>query len=146
MANPEKGEFAFVYDGKTYTLVMNTMALAKLQRQFNTKDSKGRDVIADIEDIDRMVKARSLEHIVATFWAALQKYHPEFATVEQAAELIDAAGAHAVSALMAAAGLGKVDPADLEELAKANPPVAQVTRKRKRGVGGSSTSTLAPVA
>jgi hypothetical protein len=147
MANPERGEVSFEHEGKTYTLVMNTMALAKLQRHFNTKDAGGRDVIADIEEIDRLIKARSLDHIVASFWAALQKYHPEIATVEQAAELVDVAGARAVSALMEASGLGKIDPRDLEELAKGNPPTAQVDGKKSRKRRGATfTSMHAPPA
>lgn len=144
MANPEKGEVLFTHEGKSYTLVLNTMALAKLQRVFNTKDAQGRDVIADIEEIDRLIKARSLNHIVACFWAALQKYHPEFVTVDQAADLIDQAGAEATAALMEVSGLGKVDPKDLEELAKGNPQKAQAKRKRKRG--DTYTSMHAPAA
>lgn len=145
MANPEQGEVQFTHQGKRYTLVMNTMALAKLQRLFNTKDQQGRDVIADIQEIDRLIKARSLEHIVGFFWAALQKYHPEIATTDDAAALLDVAGAAAASALMEAAGLGSIDPKDLEALARGNPPMAQTTRKAARGRGANSTSTPAPV-
>lgn len=145
MANPEKGEVSFEHEGKVYTLVMNTMALAKLQRQFNTKDASGRDVIADIEEIDRLIKARSLVHIVASFWAALQKHHPEVATIDQAAELIDVAGAVAVSALMEASGLGKIDPRDLEELAKGNPPAVQAKVKKNRKRRGETFTSMRAV-
>lgn len=164
MANPEKGEVSFEYQGKEYTLVLNTMALAKLQAAFTTKETvtqtvhEGnrpvtrqvtRDVIADLEEIDRLIKARSLVHIVALFWATAQKYHAaEIPTRDAAGEFIDQAGASVVAALMEVSGLGKVDPKDLEELAKVargNPPTAQVPRKRRKG-GVSSISTHVPAA
>lgn len=148
MANPEKGEVAFQHDGKTYTLVLNTLSAAKLQRLFNTKDNFGRDVIADMQEIDRLVKQGSIEHQIALFWSSLQKHHPEIVTVDQAADLMDAAGAPAVSALLEAAGLGRIDPKDLEELAKGNPPknppVAQAKQRRRRG--GNFTSMPGPAA
>jgi hypothetical protein len=146
MANAEKGEVVFMHGEKQYTLVVNTMALAKMQRLFNTKDDDGKDVIAEIAELDRLVKSNSLEHIIGYFWAALQKYHPEIVTTEQAAELIDAAGAEAAAALMETMGLGKVDSRDLEELAKAsgNPPKAQAKGRRRRG--GIYTSMRAATA
>lgn len=136
MANPERGEFDLVVNGKTYTLTLKTAGLMALQKHFSTPES-----VADLTDIFRQVEAGSVEHQVAMLWACLRKYHPEV-TFDQAIDwLDDASGLGAVMALFDDVGAStRPDPRDIDELPKTRP---QKARAQRRGTGESGTSSRA---
>lgn len=135
MANRERGEFEVQIAGVQYTLVMNTNALAAAQEALSTPKE-----IAKIEDIYQAVNNGSVKHVIVFFWAALRKYHP-LVTVEQAGELIDAAGGlSGFGPLMSAVNArSEPDKADVQELRRANPPRARANGTRGRGERSIST-------
>lgn len=136
-ANPERGEIDIVISGKTYTLAMKTAALIALQKHFSTPDQ-----LADMEDVLKRLREKSLEHLVAGIWAGLQKYHPEISFTDTCNLLDECDDWEKVrfvfSSLMAFA---MPDPADLREL--------QGTAKRPRraramrGTGENGISKVA---
>lgn len=87
MAANDRGEIAIVIDGKTYTLVVDTNAMVKLEEMFSqTKEMLFYQVL-------ERVNAGSVTHIRAFVWAALQRHHAtEIATPAGAGDLIQAAG------------------------------------------------------
>lgn len=135
MANPEKGEFDVVVNGKTYTLTLKTAALMALQKHFG---------VIDLDPIFHKVMEGSIEHSVAFLWACLRKYHGEITFDECVNWVDDASG---INTLMAQFGdladSAHPDPADLAELPKPEktprPRKARVTR----GTGGNGISRLA---
>ena len=136
MANAERGELEVKIGDKTYTLVLRTAALIALQKHFSTAER-----VADMGEILTKMEARSMEHLVAGFWAALQKYHAGI-TYEEAVTLLDDCEdwekiAVLFSALVAA---NRPDAQDVKEVTEANPTKA---RARIRGIGGRRTSKLA---
>lgn len=143
MANHEQGEVELKSDGKTYTLVLKTSGLAALQKRFSPPGMV-RDLDVVLSEVMRGCQAGSLEHIIAMFWASLQKHYPG-TTYEETADIIDAAGGvKGVGEQLAGLNLSATpDPKDLEELrpTTGNPRKAQ---PQTRGVGASSTSKRAP--
>lgn len=139
MANRERGEIRFAVGGKTYTLVLNTHAMATLEEHFSTPEN---EVPWDV--IWTRVLRGSVRTVRALFWAMLQQHHPNV-TLEGAAALIDQAGGFEglTHILHQAAGVSTPDPKDVKELGvPAGPRAAQGTKVR-RGTGGGSTSTRA---
>lgn len=133
MANTEKGEVGFEHEGQSYTLVLSTNALIKLEELFSTKDQ-----IFGIREIEAEVKKGSAKHLRAVFWASLQRYHAQVApTPEEAGDFMDDVGNPAGLALLRLFGIALPDGTDLKELAGPNPLRAQVPTPRKRG--GTST-------
>jgi hypothetical protein len=134
MANQERGELEVVINGTTYTLVLRTAALIALQKHFSTPDK-----VADMEEILRCMEARSFEHLVAGFWASLQKYHAGV-TYEEAVNLLDDCNdweriSELFSALIAA---NRPDVKDVKELQSERPLKART--RRVNGTGESITS------
>jgi hypothetical protein len=132
MANREKGEIGLTINGKSYTFVMNTNALVKLQAVLTEKGQP----IATMEAIYAALHQQSVAHMRAFFWAGLQKYHPDV-TVESAGDLMDDAGGFfgVTDLINEAKRASDPDPADVAELSEgANPPKARA-RKSKRGTG-----------
>ena len=137
MTNPEKGEVDLVINGTTYTLTLKTAALMAFQKRFSTSEKP-----ADLEVLMSKAQAGSLEHVMALFWAALQKFHPEI-TFDHAVNLIDDAGGieKLDATLLEAAQSTVPDPKDAEELKEA---VARPRKARQTpGSGGSGSSALA---
>lgn len=143
MANHEQGEIEITSNGKTYVLVLKTAGLAALQKRFSPKDHV-RDLAVVLTEVQRGCVAGSLDHIIAMFWASLQKHHPG-TSYDDTIDIIDnAGGVQGIGEQLAALNLSATpDPKDLEELkpTNGNPPQAQ---PKKRGAGASSTSKRAP--
>lgn len=148
MANRERGEVAFESSGTTYTLVLNTAAMAKAQSRLNTRDEKNRIVVVPLEEIQRLVLSGSLEYTLTVFWAGLQKYHAaEFRHPDDASALCDRDDAGSiVRALLEAFGLSVPDPEDVKELRTENPQTAQVKAVKKIRGGDSTSTPRAPAA
>ena len=127
-ANPEKGEFGIVIEGVSYVLVTTFNGLIDLQNYF-AKDG----AMPSIESILLRAQRGELDAVRAVFWSTLRRHHPQI-TVEQAGELIQAAGGMgAVDALLSGAATASApDPRDVAAVGGAtNPPKA----RRRRGIG-----------
>jgi hypothetical protein len=83
MANPVKGEVPIDIEGKRYTLVLNTFALAAVEQRLGMQWTSVFKKAADGEF--------GIQQILALFHAALMKHHRRI-TEEEAANLIDEAG------------------------------------------------------
>src|SRR5262245_17209821 len=83
MANPIKGEVPFEIDGKRYTFVLGTLALAAVEQRLGKPWTRILNSAAEGE--------WGVQQILAVFHAGLLK-HQRRMTEEQAADLIDAAG------------------------------------------------------
>jgi hypothetical protein len=82
-----------------------------------------------IAELDRSVKAESLEHIVVFLWAALQKYHKGM-TEDDAINLIDdAGGIPGLDAVFSELSASMTpDAEDVKELTPKRPRKAQARR------------------
>jgi hypothetical protein len=137
MTNPEKGEVDLVINGTTYTLTLKTAALMAYQKHFSTPEK-----LADLEWLMTQAQSGSIEHVVALFWASLQKFHPAI-TFQDAVNLIDDAGGieKLDASLLEAAQSTMPDKKDADELKEA---VARPRKARStHGTGGSGSSALA---
>jgi len=144
MANHEQGEIELASGPNTYVLVLKTAGLAALQKRFSPPGAI-RDLDVVLQEVMRGCQAGSLEHIIAMFWASLQKHHPGTTYDETVNIIDDAGGVKGVGEQLAGLNLSATpDPKDLEELkpSNGNPPKAQ---PRKRGAGANSTSRRAPL-
>lgn len=126
MANPERGEVAFVVDGKTYTLKPSMNAMCEVEARTGKTFAELLEGVAK----NRMTDAREV------LWVLLQKAHaPEFPTVKSVGDLFDAAGGE--GALIAA----------LQRSVQVNAPppgeVGRRPRKARAGIGGVSIGTPA---
>jgi hypothetical protein len=145
MANREKGEVALVIDGQTFTLVLNTNAMAEIEDQLSRLDGKDRNwdfFSARLMD----PKKAGVRDGRLLRWGMTREHHPQI-TLADAGRMVDRAGGMGALANMllpSAVESATPDQADVEALGlkAGNPPKAQAGRKTA-GVG--STSTLAPV-
>ncbi len=143
MANRAKGETAITIDGKEYTLFLGTHEAGLLEEKMSTPEKD-----LNFFEIYAMVLHRTkVKAMEAWIWASLQKFHPEIATLRDAADLIDRAGGILAfgKQLAALQESARPDDADLKELGiSLDPPKAQVKsgRTRRRGTGADSTSPL----
>lgn len=131
MVNRQKGQISMVVEGKTYTLVLNTSVMAKLEDHFSTPDN---EVTWDV--IWTRVLRGSVRTVRALIWAMLLPHHPTM-TLEGTGDLIDRAGGfEGLTGILAeAAKTSKPDPEDVKELG------VGPQRAGRRGRGGASTST-----
>lgn len=145
MANREKGEVSLTIGERTFTLVLNTNAMAEIEDQLSLLDGKERnwDYFAS-----RMVnkKTAGVRDVRLLFWGMAREFHPEI-TLKEAGRLIDqAGGVVGLDAILAPAAekAATPDPADVEAvgLKPGNPPEAPASRGKTGG--GASTSTPAP--
>lgn len=131
MANPDRGEIAWVVNGKEYTLRPRTNAIRALEQR--TKKTYGQ-ILRSVDDFDA--------EIVCQFMLALlQPYHAkEIRSVEQVGDLIDDAGGmqKAVRLIVEMLVLNNQKATTVAEGGAENPPSAQA------GTGEPSGS--APVA
>lgn len=136
MVNRERGEVGLEIGGKSYTLVLNTNAMALLEDSFSTRDHE-----VTFDQVLARVNAGSVRHIRALVWAALHEHHPEI-TVPQTGNLIQEAGGLAAftAQLVAMMGTTSADPKDLAAIAggAVNPRKAQAGA---RGTGTRSSRT-----
>jgi hypothetical protein len=128
MVNAERGEVALTINGKTYTLVLKTAGLIAIQKRLSPA-GKTRPLVDVIAELDRSVKAESLEHIVVFLWAALQKYHKGM-TEDDAINLIDdAGGIPGLDAVFSELSASMTpDAEDVKELTPKRPRKAQARR------------------
>lgn len=137
-------------DGPRTLTLRNTVRMWKrFQRAFDTVDDKGITHIGDLVEAQRFLREGSLEHTIAFVWAALQDKHAaEFPTIESVDVLFEQHEAAVSAAFLEVAGLGKIDPKDLEELARQirgeNPPAAQDVAAD--GTGESPSLPVSPAA
>lgn len=125
VANRERGEIGVDIDGRRYTLVLNTNAMALLEEHFSTP---AHDATWD-EILPKLTRKPSVRSLRAVVWAMLQEKHAtQFPTIAEASRFVDLIGG--------VAGLGRIleragasvsaDPRDVTELQEgANPPAAQ---------------------
>jgi hypothetical protein len=138
MANRERGEFDIAIGAATYTLVLNTNAMALLEDHFSTRDKE-----VTFDQVIARVNAGSVRHIRALVWAALQQHHPTV-TIPEAGTLIQEAGGLAgfTQQLLAMMKGTHADPDDLAALGvkpdTGNPRQAQAGA---RGTGRHSSAT-----
>jgi hypothetical protein len=127
MANRERGEVSLSVGGETYTLVLNTNAMAAIE--------EAADATWD-EFWPGVMKGR-VRSIRLLLWGMAQKYHPKL-TVSNVGDLIDGAGGlpGLVSIMTSAHEASSPEASDERELTPANPQKAQA-RKRARHGGGS---------
>lgn len=85
-ANPERGETKVDIGGTTYVLASTFNSMIALQQLFE-KDGK----IPPVESVLMRAQRGDLTAFRAVFWAMLRRHHANV-TVEQAGDLIDAAG------------------------------------------------------
>lgn len=136
MANREEGELSLTIKGRTYTLVLNTGAMAALEDLFSTPSQ---DVLWDT--LWARVLRGSVRTVRGLIWAMLQTHHPDV-TLKAAGQLIDDAGGFAgLTAVLQQAGVSAVpDAQDVADLGVPNnPPAARVSRRRGTGAGSTST-------
>lgn len=140
MANPKNGELALTVNGKTYTLVLNTAAMASLEEHYSTPNHE-----ASWDECWARVMKGNVRAVRALIWAMLRTHHPDI-TLEQAGVVIDGAGGFIgmTNLLKGASESATPDPNDLKALGvKENPRTAQARKPRAGGTGGRSTSTRA---
>lgn len=144
MANRQKGEVSLVIDGRTFTLVLNTNAMAEIEDQLSRIDGKDRnwDFFAS-----RLMdpKKAGVRDVRLLMWGMTREHHADI-TLADAGRLVDAAGGMAALGdllVPSAAAAATPDPADVEALGlkPGNPPKAQAGKKT---AGGASTSTRVP--
>lgn len=89
MANRERGEIAIEVEGKPYTLVLNTNAMALVEEQFSSAE---KDATWD-EIVPKLTRRPSVRSVRVVVWAMLQEYHAkQFTTIREASKFIDAMG------------------------------------------------------
>jgi hypothetical protein len=141
-------EVTFEVGGRALTMRNTLKTLKRFQRAFDHTDANGVTHIADLIEVQRFLREGSLEHVIAFLWAALQDRHAaEFPTVDHVDELYAEHEAVVASAFLELCGMGKVDPKDLEELARqmrGDPPAAQVDDTS--GTGEVSRLPVSPAA
>jgi len=128
-ANPARGEVAFVVGDETYVLRPTMNALCAMQKR--TGQTYGQ-LIGALTTLDLL----ALRDLLFTF---LQPLHGKtIKTVEQAGDLMDAAGGHrpALDAITEVLRLNARKPTAGEPSADADPPTAQA------GTGDNSGLTL----
>lgn len=134
---PESGEAAFDHKGRRYTLALTHLAWATAQRACGLVDGQA---LARMQILRRVADGFDQEGY-ALFFGMLQRHHPEIATLEQAANLMEEVGPPAVEAIRLAMGISAPDPKDAAELREGErPPTAQTARKRKTRTKEKSTS------
>lgn len=137
MANPQKGEVPLEIDGRHYTLVLNTNAIASLEAVLSRAD---RAPVVLSEVLFDMARG-SQTYTRAFLWACLRQHHKEI-TIDQVGNLIDAAGGgEALFGQLAALKRSAVpDPEDAALARKPDPDRPRRPRQR-RGTGAGVTST-----
>lgn len=140
MANRQKGELSLdLPDGRSYTLVMNTNAMAAIEE----KTGGGWD--AFFERVSNPSRAR-IQDLRLVVWGMTRKYHPEL-TIEQIGDLIDeVGGASGMSALIGQPVSESVtpDPKDVTSLEVPARPT-KASPKRTRRTRGGAASIYRPV-
>lgn len=131
MVNRERGEVSLTVGERTYTLVLNTNAMAAIEDHLSTPLRE-----VTWESFWERIAKGSVRAIRVLLWGMARKYHPEL-TVEAIGELVDSVGGleGLTRVLHAAQGATTPDADDAATLAEANhdrPRTAQATRRRGR--------------
>lgn len=87
MANQEQGEVPFEVNGRTFTLVLNTKAIATIETYL--AQTEGRTVTW--EQFWPRVLSRSVAAVGILVWGTMRRHHPEM-TLDATFGLIDEAG------------------------------------------------------
>jgi hypothetical protein len=135
LANADKGETAVTIDGTPYVLASTFNSLIALQQLF--KDVDG--TLPSVDSILQRAQRGDLSAVRGVFWSTLLRHHPQM-TVEQAGELIDAAGGpRALNALVDAVHqTSAADGRDVEAVQqRARPRKTAAPRRRSRGQIGA---------
>lgn len=133
MTDPGR-EVPFVVGDKTYTLYAGNRALRLIERQTG---------MTFVEAIDRL-QSGSLDMLTAMLWALLQQKHPELDSINDADDLIDAAGYDSLGEAVQAA-VEKAFPDAVAE-ASASPNGARPGKPAVAGAGKNSSRPASPPA
>jgi len=141
MANVRRGEVAVESNGQTYTLVIDTNAMAEIEELLSTPEKP----IA-FADVLQGVTKNNVRHIRAFTWGALRRHHGEL-TVKDAGAFIDGVGgviafAPYLAKIAAAALPDKDDAATAGDTGDDGRPTA-VPGGRPPGTGARSTDRRA---
>jgi hypothetical protein len=121
MANHERGEVSFTYEGTTYTLVLNVNGLCMLEELFSTPTRT-----VSFLEILKHCEAGSMRHLRGLLWASLQKYHPRL-TLAEVGDLVGAIGVETLREILENATASvRPDARDLSQDGAGNPRAAQV--------------------
>jgi hypothetical protein len=124
MANKHRGEVALEADGKTFKIAFSINAMCELEDLLNRSIV---EVMTELEGARENFARLRIKTVRAIVWASLRDHHPE-STMEDAGDIVTAAGVPAVMAKIA------------EAIILAFPPQsagsAEGKGKPKRGTGG----------
>lgn len=138
MANPDKGEFEFVFGTERLTFKVGTSALMEAQEQVG----RATNYVPTLEELlDGVIRRQRLTYIQAFIWAGLRKYHPE-KTLEDVVSLLDAmTQEQSIALLQGLTASNQPDPKDVQALESVKghrPRKAQAPKVRATGAGGST--------
>jgi hypothetical protein len=141
MANGQRGEVSLTVSGRTYTLVLNTNAMAAIETHLSTP---AKDVTWD-EFWPRVLRG-SVRAICVLLWGMSRKHHPEL-TVDDVGELVDAVGGlpGLVSVVSAANTSATPDPEDLKATGVETPKGDSKRPQRARAGAASISQHATPV-
>lgn len=135
-ANPELGETKVVIGGVPYVLAMTFNSMIALQQMFERNGE-----IPRVETVLQRAQDGDLFAFRAVFWTTLRRHHPAL-TIDQAGDLIDAAGGvNALDAMIqrVQAGSGPDEEDRAAVGGAANPPKAAKATRRRGRTGGRLT-------
>jgi hypothetical protein len=92
MANAEKGEASFEFEGKSYTFVLSINALCELEDLLGQRIN---DTLAKLGNPN----ASDLRTMRAMLWAGLREHHPDV-TLKQAGVMLQKMGLAGITALL----------------------------------------------
>lgn len=141
MANREKGEVSLVVGETSYTLVLNTNAMAAIEEHLSTPE---REVTWDV--FWARVMKGSVRAVIVLLWGMSRKFHPEL-TPEQVADILDESGGllGLTRVLTAAAESLTPSPEDSKALA-VNGKSPRPRKAQAGGTGANSNSRHAALA